>query len=321
MTLFSGRLARPLPRAPLRLVTVLALSIAATAVLPTPAHAATATLRKTSEWSTGYAAEMTVRNTGGTTATSWRVSFDLPAGTSVGAYWNATMTRAGSRYVFSNVHWNGRLAPGAQTSFGWVSAGTDEPINCLVDDLPCDGAGQDVTPPSTPTNVQGGYARMTWDAATDDRGVVAYELMDGTNVRAVVAGTSYTYTGPPPPPRVYHLGVRAVDAAGNRSPVAALPDGRPDTDPPAMPANLAMSGTSGGYFAVRWTTLYSTQIVAGYEVYLNGVLIRKVGGTTAYVPYSGFGVYIVRVRAYDPAGNFSPFAQVGIAVDPPPPVP
>lgn len=288
--------------------------------LPSPAHAATATFRKSSDWYTGYVGEMAIRNNQTNTITSWRVTFQLPEGTTIASHWSSTLTREGPTYVFTNASWNGTLNPGGTTGFGFIAHGPGAPLNCTVNGEPCEGAGPDVTPPTSPTNLQGSpWGKLTWNASTDDRGVVAYELMNGTNVQATITGTSYTYTGPPPPPTIYYMGVRAVDAAGNRSPVTAVPDGMTDTVPPATPTNLTMGGPSGGWFTIRWTTPPSMQLVAGYEVYLNGALVRKVGGTTAYVPFSGFGTYLVTVRAYDPAGNVSAFARIGIAVDPPPP--
>lgn len=70
--------------------------------------------------------------------------------------------------------------------------------------------------------------------------------------------------------------------------------------------------------AVRWDAATDETFLVGYEIYLNGTLISKVGGTSGYVPYRSFGTYIVRVRAWDSSGNFGPYAQVGIAIDPPP---
>jgi hypothetical protein len=121
---------------------------------------------------------------------------------------------------------------------------------------------------------------------------------------------------------VMTFGVRAVDAAGNRSPFATLGLGTgPDTTPPGPPSNLRLQGPAGGFFTARWDAARDDQFVAGYEVTLNGRVVRLVGNTSAYVPYSGFGVYTVGVRAFDNAGNFSTGIQLGIAIDPPPPLP
>src|SRR4051812_29054404 len=75
-------------------------AIPAPAYAATAATAATAAFAKESQWSTGYTAKVTIHNTGSTTLTSWRVEFDLPAGTTPASYWNARMTRDGSHFVF-----------------------------------------------------------------------------------------------------------------------------------------------------------------------------------------------------------------------------
>src|SRR5918995_836116 len=101
-----------------RLATAVVVGVGAITLLPAPAHAATVAFVKESHWSSGYVGKMTVHNPSTTTLTSWRVEFDLPAGTTLGSYWNATMTRDGSRFAFTNTPWNGTLPAGASTSFG-----------------------------------------------------------------------------------------------------------------------------------------------------------------------------------------------------------
>jgi hypothetical protein len=148
--------------------------------------------------------------------------------------------------------------------------------------------------------------------------VVEYQIFNRTTQIGTTTATSISI--PTPPPMVTTFGVRAVDAAGNLSPFAPFYFGRlPDATPPTAPANLRINGLTQNNFVVRWDPATDETFLIGYEVYLNGVLISKTSGTTAYVPYRGFGTYMVRVRAWDTSGNFGPYAQAGIAVDPPPP--
>jgi hypothetical protein len=314
--------AAPLSRTA-RLAAAVVVGLGAITVLPAPAHAATAVFAKESQWSTGYIGKMTVRNDTTAAITSWRVEFDLPAGTTLGSYWSARMTRDGSRFVFTNLPWNGTLAAGASTSFGWAAAGTGEPQGCTVNGSPCSGQppALDVTPPSAPTNIRvtgSSTLTVTWDPSTDDTGVVAYQIFHRTTQVATTTTTSHTMGVPPP--MVTTFGIRAVDAAGNLSPFAPIHFGQmPDSTPPTAPANLRISGLVQNNFVVRWDPATDETFLIGYEVYLNGVLITKTSGTSAYVPYRGFGTYMVRVRAWDTSGNFGPYAQAGIAVDPPPP--
>ncbi len=302
--------------------------IAGVTLIPAPAHAATAMFVQESTWSSGYTGRMTVTNDGASAMPSWRVEFDLPAGTTITHHWSATLTRTGSRYVVTGASWNASLAPGASTSFGWVAAGPGVPQACLLNGAPCDGRPpvRDVQPPTTPANLrgggQGGTFTLRWDASTDDTGVIAYEVYSNTGTGPSATVTTTSHSMPPPPPLVFTFGVRAIDAAGNRSPFVTLGMGTPpDVTPPGAPANLMLSGPSAGYFPVRWDAPRDDQFVAGYEVTLNGRVVSRVGNTTAFVPYSGFGTYMVGVRAFDGAGNFSAQVQIGIAIDPPPPSP
>ncbi|MEU8297807.1 cellulose binding domain-containing protein [Micromonospora sp. NPDC048909] len=131
----------------LSLVTMLAATVgAAWVALPAFAAGATATFVKTSDWGSGWEGKYTITNGGGSTVNGWNVTFDLPAGTTVGSYWDALLTTAGQRHTFTNRSWNGSIAPGASVSFGFLGSGPGSPANCQLNGAPC-GSG---TPPTTP---------------------------------------------------------------------------------------------------------------------------------------------------------------------------
>ncbi|WP_173075682.1 cellulose binding domain-containing protein [Phytohabitans rumicis] len=304
------------------MATALVLGVTAITFFPAPASAATSVFVKESQWSTGYVGKMTVTNNTTTAITTWRVEFDLPAGTTIASHWSAALTRSGSRYVMSNLPWNGNLGPGAATSFGWVASGTGEPTNCTVNGGPCTGAPVlDVRPPSKPTNLRLTALGMTsiyWDASTDDTGVVGYDVFANGTKLATTTNTNYPLGTLPSVPTTY--GIRAVDAAGNLSAFAVTTIGSPtDAGPPSAPTNLRLSGPISGYFPVRWDASTDDVFVAGYELFLNGGPVGTVGGTSGYVPYNGFGTYWIGVRAFDSSGKYSAVTQIGIAIDPPPP--
>ncbi|MEV6105009.1 cellulose binding domain-containing protein [Streptomyces sp. NPDC051940] len=217
------------------LATALAALLAPSAavVLASPATAATpsAVFAKTADWETGYQAQYTVTNTSAATITSWRLEFDLPSGTSVGTYWDALHTASGSHHTFTNREYNGTLAPGASTTFGWVSAGTGLPAGCTFNGASCaGGSGGDTTPPSVPGGVSVGSATsssltVSWAASTDDSGSVAgYEVSRDGGSPVTVTGTSYTATGLAASTS-YAFRVRARDAAGNLSAYSAAVSG------------------------------------------------------------------------------------------------
>lgn len=312
------------------LATAMTLGAAVAVLLATPAQAAIATFEKESEWPTGYVGKVTVRNDAPTAMTAWRVDIELPAGTSVGQAWNASLTQVGSRYVFTNLSWNGTLASGAATSFGWLASGTGAPQSCFINNTPCAGGdtgGPDVSPPTIPANPRTTLTSesliLSWDAATDNRAVTGYEIFSNGTKVTTVTGTSYTMGIPPP--MVFTFGVRAVDAAGNSSPFAIFKLGAPATEsePPTVPTNLRLTGPKDGYYRITWDASRDNYVVAGYRVAQTGTVsgVTMVGDTFAFGVSKGFGTYLFEVRAFDSSGNYSAPAHIGIAVDPPPPTP
>ena len=135
------------------LATVAALATAGTVaiVIAQPASAETATFAVVNSWNNGYQAEVSVVNATSSTITSWKVQLTLPAGTSIASSWSATEAAAGATYTFTPANWNGKLAAGASTTFGFVTNGTGRPTSCQVNGQSC-GTGTG-GPPSTPTAV------------------------------------------------------------------------------------------------------------------------------------------------------------------------
>ncbi|MEV1072251.1 cellulase family glycosylhydrolase [Micromonospora parva] len=137
----------------LRLVTTLAvaglLAGGAAVVAATPASAATAVFSVTNNWGNGYQGQVTVTNDTSAPISSWRVEFDLPSSSTITQSWNAQQTTSGSHYTFANVSWNGNLAAGASTSFGFLVNGTGTPVNCTVNGAGCAGGPPPTTPPPT----------------------------------------------------------------------------------------------------------------------------------------------------------------------------
>ncbi|WP_328807991.1 endo-1,4-beta-xylanase [Nonomuraea antri] len=82
--------------------------------------ACTATGTVQTQWNTGYVMQpVTVANTGTSGITGWTVTFTLPAGHTVTGSWNAVLSVSGQNVTARNAGYNGTLAPGASTSFGF----------------------------------------------------------------------------------------------------------------------------------------------------------------------------------------------------------
>jgi len=88
-------------------------------------------------WETGYQAQYTITNDGPGDITHWRVIFDLPAGSSPSSSWDSARSGSGQHLIFDNAAWNGALAPGSSTSFGFVVSGLGRPVSCTINGGPC----------------------------------------------------------------------------------------------------------------------------------------------------------------------------------------
>jgi Cellulose binding domain/Glycosyl hydrolases family 18 len=122
------------------------------AVLVTPADAAgslTATLSYDSDWGSGYQAKYTIANGTSSTVTSWTVTFDLASGAALGSYWDALMSQSGTHVTATNRNYNGTIAPGGSTTFGFIVTGSAKPTGCKINGAACGGGGGGTTP--TPT--------------------------------------------------------------------------------------------------------------------------------------------------------------------------
>ncbi|MFC7614299.1 cellulose binding domain-containing protein [Actinokineospora soli] len=76
-----------------------------------------------SQWSGGFQAE--ARVTAGATAISgWTVTWTFTNGERINSSWNATLTTSGSTLTARNAAYNGAVAAGASTTFGFVASGT-----------------------------------------------------------------------------------------------------------------------------------------------------------------------------------------------------
>ncbi|MEU4162613.1 cellulase family glycosylhydrolase [Actinoplanes sp. NPDC026670] len=127
-------------------------ALALVAVSPAEAAATTATFAKTSDWGSGWQGEYTITNGGTSAITSWKVEFDLPAGTGVGSYWDALLTTSGQHFTFTNRSWNGTIAPGASVKFGFLGTGPAAPTGCKLNGASCTGTtGPSPSPSSSVT--------------------------------------------------------------------------------------------------------------------------------------------------------------------------
>ncbi|MFC8175837.1 glycosyl hydrolase family 18 protein [Streptomyces sp. NPDC057242] len=240
-------------------LTALVLPLAAMVGLASPAEAATsatATYTKTQDWGSGFGGNWTVKNTGTTTLTSWTVEWDYPTGTAVTSAWDATVTSSGTHWTAKNVGWNGTLAPGASVSFGYNGTGSGAPSGCKINGAPCDGSTQPGdNPPSAPgtpvaSNVTDTSVKLTWTAATDDKGVKNYDVLRGGTKVTTTTGLTYTDTGLTAGTDYSYTVVArdTIDQTGPAAgPVQVRTTGGPDIPPPPNAVKLGYFTNWGVY--------------------------------------------------------------------------
>ncbi|MGW4497566.1 glycosyl hydrolase family 18 protein [Micromonospora sp. NPDC004336] len=112
----------------------------------------TAAFAKAQDWGTGHEARVTITNGSSASVSTWRIEFDLPAGTSISSSWDADVTRTGDHYVAVKKSWAGPLAPGATFSWGYNGTGAYKaPLNCTINGASCGGGTPPTSTPPTST--------------------------------------------------------------------------------------------------------------------------------------------------------------------------
>ena len=168
----------------------------------------------------------------------------------------------------------------------------------------------DLIPPAAPGNLaatpsNGSQVDLTWDAATDDVGVTAYEIYrDDGLIATTDPATSFADTVPP---GSYTYTVRALDAAGNRSdPSNTASATVDDTSAPSAPANLVATVAGPLRIDLSWEAAADNLAVTEYRVYRDGNLLATLGPATSYTDdLATPETHTYEVRALDAAGNAS----------------
>jgi chitinase len=305
------------------------------------ANGASATFTKSSDWGSGYEGKYTIVN-GSTSPLTWRVEFDLPTGSTISSFWDASVTKSGNHVVAVGT-WNATLAVGASTSFGWIGApGGVTPSNCLLNGASCLAGGPpaDTTPPTTPTNLTSPSKTTTsislsWGASTDSggSGLAGYNVYrnGATTPTGQTTGTTFTDTGLTPN-TTYTYTVRARDNAGNLSPNSnqisvTTNSSSSDTTPPSIPANLTSPSKTSTSIALSWGASTDTggSGLAGYNIYRNGATTPTAQTNGSGTTFNDTGLapsttYTYRVRARDGAGNLSGLSnQISVTTNAAPP--
>ncbi|MGH3631938.1 MAG: cellulose binding domain-containing protein, partial [Sciscionella sp.] len=79
----------------------------------------TATYQVGSDWGNGFTANVIVANTGSATTNSWKVTWTWAGNQQVTNMWNANSQHSGQSETATSMSYNGAIAPGANTTFGF----------------------------------------------------------------------------------------------------------------------------------------------------------------------------------------------------------
>ena len=186
-------------------------------------------------------------------------------------------------------------------------------------------ANTDTEAPTAPLDLKAAVSfnnvTLSWQPATDNVGVVAYNVFqDGVKINTT-SSTSIWLPGLTPLTE-FTFGVTAVDAAGNESLTTTVKattdeDQTPDVTPPTKPGNL--SATTGAHSVLlAWDASVDDRKVAGYVVRVDGVVYDTLPGNSTSALVGGLDSetpYTFEVYAFDPAGNNSDIAEITVSTD------
>ncbi len=174
--------------------------------------------------------------------------------------------------------------------------------------------GVDTQAPTVPANLRStartaNSITLAWDAATDNVGVTAYEVYQGSSLVGTTSATGLV-VGELTALTSYSFTVRARDAASNRSAASTALSvstlAAPDTTAPNPPANLRSTGRSDSSVSLAWDVSSDPSGIAFYEIYAEATLVVTATGLTATASnLTPNQSYSFTVRAVDGAGNRS----------------
>lgn len=220
----------------------------------------------------------------------------------------------------------------------WFDGGLDEvqiynnalsaaEIKALYDAQSKAESGGDEEAPCAPLNltalVSFNNVNLNWRTATDNVGVVAYNVYIDGALASTVSTTSQ-YFSALAPLKDYVFSVTAVDAAGNESLPTSVkattgPDESPDTTSPTTPGNLR-GNASFNSVLLAWDESTDDRKVDGYIVWVDGMYFDSLSSSTLSVLVSGLEPltpYSFEVGAYDLSGNLSALAEATISTTAP----
>jgi hypothetical protein len=170
----------------------------------------------------------------------------------------------------------------------------------------------DINPPTQPDDLLVSSIGLTgfyvsWNAATDDRGVNNYEVyLNGVTV-GKTEETKFKVDKLTPNTE-YQLTIKAIDNSGNKSAssVTVQINTKVDNLTPSEPSDLTAISISDNKYLLTWKPSTDNILVTRYQIFVEGVYV-DVAFTPSYemVAFESNRTYSVVVNAVDDAGNIS----------------
>ena len=160
-------------------------------------------------------------------------------------------------------------------------------------------------------NVTTDTVSLSWDASTDNIGVVGYRVYRDKQLVQEVQGEQFTDTGLTEDAE-YTYEVRAFDAAGNQSEASNRINVRTkeivDHKPPTTPMNVRATVVTENKVTLLWEASSDESGVKSYQVYRNSILVGSLPGDTLSYTDTNLSEktkYYYTITACDNAGNVS----------------
>ncbi|MGD6792678.1 lytic polysaccharide monooxygenase [Metabacillus indicus] len=170
--------------------------------------------------------------------------------------------------------------------------------------------------PTAPSNVKATEKTFTevevsWNPSADNTGVKEYALL--RNGERIGTTGSLTYTDKNVEPnKTYSYAVKAIDHAGNESPLSAevsittAEASAEDKTPPSPPQNLHLMNVAAESVELMWGASEDLSGIREYHIYRDGIKISQTTSTSyTDTTVSSNTTYSYTVKAVDTYGNIS----------------
>ena len=225
------------------------------------------------------------------------------------AYRNLTV------YLTSNSNFFDARVGAIQSAIDLYGAGSPEVIATTEswNAVGVSATSSDILDPTIPLNLVGTNFTeynidLSWDASTDNIGVMGYNIYQDGSFIGTSTTLNYSNSNLPymPPNIVYDFKITAFDAAGNISGFSNIESVWVDTIDPSNPTNLSSDSTTETTTNLTWDVSTDNFGVAGYNIYEDNVLLTTVTSTSYNVTgLSSNSSYSYKITAIDSSGNES----------------